>query len=99
MRELPVLQCSLDAEAFAARTEAWRALLSNAAVDGVEPRSMTIVVDRAHAPTVEELIGLEGECCPFLTFRVDEHADGLQVRVQVPPGGEATLERLVGAIR
>lgn len=48
--------------------------------------------------TVEEFVGLERQCCGFLTFIVTPPEQGLAVRIEGPPEAAATLAMFATAI-
>ncbi|MFN2613622.1 MAG: hypothetical protein ABR552_02245 [Actinomycetota bacterium] len=99
MRELPVLQCSLDATDMAARADAWRAVLRSGSVGSERAtRSASFSVPRVHEPALRELIRLEGRCCPFFTFTTMTAGGDVVVEVTVPEGGESTLDKLVSLL-
>ena len=99
MRELPVLQCSLDANDMAARAVAWKAVLRSSSVEPHRSaRTATFVVEPSAERELRELIRLEGECCPFFTFATTTTDDGVRVEISVPDGGEPALERLTALL-
>jgi len=44
--------------------------------------------------SLEELIELEGACCPFLKFGLDEHSSSLTLTVEAPDGPDTALDAI-----
>ncbi len=100
--------CTLDTGQARGRLTRWRVLASP-----VPPTIRRLPRDVVQArygdqPRVREelarLAALEAQCCPFLTFTVEEHADVGQVVLSVRPVAGATpdaatlLEVVVGLL-
>ena len=47
---------------------------------------------------IEQLVAAETQCCSFLTFELSETANGLELEIRTPEGGEPVLRSLVAAI-
>jgi hypothetical protein len=79
------IACTLTADDYAERVrsiaELNRAFLRAHRRDGL---TLTLTYSPAAAARVRRLVELEGQCCAFLTFRVDETADAVRLAVVAP---------------
>jgi hypothetical protein len=64
----------------------------------VEPdRVFTVYPNRPEiARALAELVAAEKECCPFLTFDVQEQGTEISVELRYPPQFAETLARVLG---
>jgi hypothetical protein len=87
------LSCSLDDTELTARLDAWRQVVARATTRGVEDGRIvtTYPKDRQLRDRLRELIALEGQCCSFLRFDVDERPDAIVTELRLPENlGDAT---------
>jgi hypothetical protein len=86
--ELPVRQAQM--------ADLGRDALIGAAVDGgraeLSFKGASSVRER-----VERFVAAEGECCAFLTMRVEETPGEVRLTIEAPEGAEPVLEELVAA--
>lgn len=80
------LECSLDGTELAQRLDAWRQVLARATTRRVEDGR--VVVSYPNEPQLRErlreLIALEGECCSFLRFDVEERPEAIVTELRLP---------------
>jgi hypothetical protein len=91
--DLPVLSCTLTAEELAERVRDWSAVGSRALLDRHAEDGRSLLRYRGDAGIREELrrlIGLEGQCCAFLTFDLAEQETDLVLTIS-GAGAEAFL--------
>ena len=72
MRELPALDCSLDATGLVAQRARYEALAPH--VRATKRGDSTLVVDfdaRVDRGLLAEALAIERECCPFFALRLD----------------------------
>jgi hypothetical protein len=92
------LACSLEGSDLTERLDAWREVAARATARRVEESRVVAVYpnepqlrDRLHA-----LIALEGECCSFLRFDVDERPDAIVAELHLPDDlGRETRTRIL----
>jgi hypothetical protein len=99
MRELPIA-CTLDAAAMGERGARWQALGERALV-GRERREGGATLRFADSDGVDaevrELVGLEGECCPFLDMRVGTRDGEVVLTIDGPEEAAQLLDAFGGA--
>jgi hypothetical protein len=97
--DLP-LACSLDAADAAGREARWRALARDALVAAERTPDGAVQTYR-DAPRVEpqlaELVALEAQCCPFLTFALSRDGDRVVLRVSAPEEAAGIVALFAGA--
>jgi hypothetical protein len=88
------LSCSLDGSDLPARLHAWRQVVARATTCRVEDELIvtTYPKDPQLRERLRELIALEGRCCSFLRFDVDERPDAIVTELRLP-------ENVAGATR
>jgi hypothetical protein len=95
-RELP-MACSLQGAEVAKRGELIRRIAeagverADRGEEGVEFRFRPVPGLR---DSLQELIELEGECCPFLEFQLRERPDALTLTVRGPDGASSALDAI-----
>jgi hypothetical protein len=93
MKELPIA-CSLSGAELAQRLERWRALEKRALIGAERTAagaSQRYRADAAVETELRDLISLEGECCPFLEFRLERRDEELVLEVSGPPGADQVV--------
>ena len=92
------LACSLDGTALTQRLDAWRQVVARATTRRVEDGRVVTSYPRDPElrDRLRELIALEGECCSFLQFDVEERPDAIVTELRLPEElGEATRARVL----
>jgi hypothetical protein len=93
-RELP-MACSLKKDEWDERMKLIEGIAS-AGVENVQFESEVLAFqfssDLGLREALEGLIRLEGECCPFLEFGLDEHDSSLTLTVRAPNGPATALD-------
>src|SRR4051812_49627316 len=97
--ELPIA-CSLSATHLPVRraqmAELGRDALVGAAIAGARAELRFKGASSVRA-RVERFVAAEGECCAFLTMRVEETPGEMRLTIDAPEGAEPVLEELVAA--
>jgi hypothetical protein len=92
--EAPIA-CSLNAAGQTARRTAWERLAERA-LRGRQMTARGVRLVFAREPGVEdelrELARLEGECCAFAEWRVEDHGDRLALDVRAQADGVSVLQ-------
>lgn len=88
--------CTLSAHDFRERA-AWLARLTTEACVGhrIEDTLAVLRYRRAATAEVRKLAALEGECCAFLQFDVEEAGDEVLLRITLPPAARDDAVRLL----
>jgi hypothetical protein len=98
-RELPIA-CSLSAAELPARVAAIGAVGREGLIDARVNGAEALLRFRAGVrPRLAEIVAAEAQCCAFLAMSLSD-ADGrgeVALRIEAPPGGEATMHELVAA--
>ena len=92
------LACSLDGTELTTRLGAWRQVVVRATTRHVEDGRVVAVYpnDPQLRDRLRELIALEGECCSFLRFDVEERPDAIVMELELPDGlGRDTRARIL----
>ena len=92
------LACSLDGTELTERLAAWRQVLARATTRRVEDGRVVVSYpkDSDLRDRLGELIALEGECCSFLRFDVEEQPDAVVTELRLPEElGDATRARIL----
>ena len=101
MEHLPIA-CSLSATELPARREEMAALgrdaLLRARVNAAHAE-LLFTADPGVRERVLAFAAAEGECCAFLTMRVDADTDAVVLSIDAPEGAESVLSELVEAFR
>lgn len=94
LTELPVLQCSLDADGLAAQRRRYARVSRAVAGSRRVPGELTVEFDPARLDRglLEEALAIERACCPFFVLRLDGAT--LHVRV-AEPHQEPALDAIV----
>ncbi|HEY6397090.1 MAG TPA: hypothetical protein VIX82_06520 [Solirubrobacteraceae bacterium] len=95
--EVPIA-CTLNAAGLTARNSAWNSLATRALREHrMTSRGVRLVF--APKPGVQaelrELARLEGECCAFAVWRVEDHGDRLVLDVSAEADGVHALQAMV----
>jgi hypothetical protein len=100
-RELPIA-CSLSAAELPARLAAIGAVGREGLVDARVNDAQALLRFRADVrPRLAAIVAAEAQCCAFLAMSLGD-ADGhdeVELRIEAPPGGEATMHELVAAFK
>jgi hypothetical protein len=96
---LPLIACSLDAEAQGSRVREWTELLTQAlaheqTADGVR---YTFAAADGLETRIRDLAAAEHACCPFLDFAVSQTAGRIELTIMAPADGEQALRFLFPA--
>lgn len=95
-QELPLV-CSLDPMELEERKKLMRSIAA-AGVEGVEESDAELAIHFNPSPglraSLEQLIALEAECCPFLQFQLSEREGGLTLAVEAPGGPPTALNAI-----
>jgi hypothetical protein len=94
------LACSLEGNDLTQRLEAWRQVAARATTRRVEQSRVVAVYpnDPQLRDELHELIALEGECCSFLRFDVEERPDAIVTELHLPDDlGRQTRTRILDA--
>jgi hypothetical protein len=95
-QELP-LACSLDPAELDERKKLMRSIAA-AGVEGVEKSDTALSIRFRRSSdlkaSLERLIALEGECCPFLEFQLSEEDGALTLAVEAPGGPATALDAI-----
>ena len=92
------LACSLDGTELTERLAAWRQVLARATTPRVADGGGggSYPNDAALPGRLGELIALEGECCSFLRFDVEEQPDAVVTELRLPEElGDATRAHIL----
>jgi hypothetical protein len=94
--ELQSVACTLLGEARQDRL-AWIATLMRDALWSSERDDLTLRLRFAPEAIqrVRDMVHKEQACCGFLTFEMDERADGIWLTIKVPEAARATADELV----
>jgi hypothetical protein len=96
-RDIPIA-CSLPASEMNDRVAEFRDLGARTTARELRPGHLVLRFSRAEglAETLQNLVQREKECCPFLTFRIEEEAGEIRVDVSGPLESQPVLESLFG---
>lgn len=103
MEEIPSpdIACSLNDEEFRRRRALARETLLPHLI-GTERLTgglaLTFPDTAALRSRVETFVGLERQCCGFLTFTVSQSAERLVLTIEGPPDAQSTLDMLAALI-
>ena len=90
--EVPIA-CSLVPSEQANRELAWERLLRTSLVARERVAGgLRLTVIRSAVPSLRELIDLERECCPWITFSLEDHSHTMTA----PGAGEEVLVQMFG---
>lgn len=89
--DLPIA-CTLNADQLQERRQVIMGMLRSMQVIAVELDSgyaFTFPASSGTLPRIAELVEMERQCCPFLTFKIVAEADAGGIRLEVTGPGEA----------
>jgi MerR family transcriptional regulator, copper efflux regulator len=92
--------CSLASDSLTGRIGEWRSLAATALRRRIEPgRVFTVYPNRPEiARALSQLVAAEKECCPFLTFHVQEQGSEIAVELRYPSEFADTLARVLSGV-
>jgi len=97
--QAPAIACSLEPGSAQERIARWQAL-ADRALESAARTGDGAVQRYSREPSVEqeleELIALEGRCCPFLSFELRRRADALELAIRGPAGARPILDAFGG---
>jgi hypothetical protein len=86
--------CTLPTAERPFRIAEFDALFASArSVTRTDPQTLEVVVTLPRS-TVEDLTARETSCCSFFSFDITDAADGVRLRIGVPPAHTAVLDGL-----
>lgn len=94
---LPIA-CSLEGEAFEARTNDWQQVMAGLTVRTPMPGGVELRYSngdlREH---LQDLVDRETECCPWMSMRLTDHDGGLSLSISsLDPMGEREIHEWFG---
>ena len=95
------LTCRLDRGSGAARLAEWSRLVADGLVAEARDDGVITTVWRNDGDVparLRALIAAEADCCPFLTFSLEEIEEGIRVRMIFPPDAEPLMNDFVRQI-
>jgi hypothetical protein len=98
-RPLPIA-CTLSATDLRARGAELRALGGDGLIGLSEQDGRAVLrfrPDPGIRSRVEAVVAAESECCAFLDFRLDHHADASVLTISAPNGGAEVVHELASA--
>ena len=100
MTDTDPIACSLDGGELEARLRTVReagqaTLISREATS--RGHLLRFKPEPAIRARLEEIVGAERQCCPFLSLTLEEIDDKILLSIEVPPGGEPTAAGLAAA--
>lgn len=91
------MDCSLSEEDQSERLSAWRSIFQSAVTREPLSHGMRLTLpDRVDVARVVALARAEGECCPFLRFRID--LSGTAFALEITGPDQASVTSLVDAV-
>jgi hypothetical protein len=90
-----VMNCALSPTAMTKRQSQWKALADQALTRRAGPGWISSTYPSGVLDTLEELIGAEAECCPFLSFEVIVRGEILDVDLRFPIEAESMVSAII----
>ena len=93
-------ECSLAAAELEERLRRFKQLTASALLESSPTPAgvrLRLRADAAVRRELDALIAAEAECCPFLSFRVDQDAAAIRLDIDGPPDARPLLDGLLAS--